>query len=112
MNDDGQPECDQQRRQQIASQGSIQQHVLQGKSGGEHRRHCQQSRKKRVEPKPRRQRENRESRQYDQIAMGEIDQPHDAEDQRQAGGEQRIQASEQNALDDRAEPFEHAQCPK
>ncbi len=32
--------------------------------------------------------------------MGEIDQPHDAEDQAEAGGEQRIEPAEQHALDD------------
>ena len=31
--------------------------------------------------------------------MREIDQPHHAEDQRQAGGEQRVEAAEQNALE-------------
>ena len=86
--------------------------MLQGKAGSEHRRHCKQGREERIEAEPRRQREDRERRQHDQIAMGEIDQPHDAEDQRQAGGEQRIQAAKQNALNDRAEPIEHAQCPK
>ena len=44
--------------------------------------------------------EDREGGQHDQVAVGEIDQPHDAEDQRQAGREQRIEAAEQNALDD------------
>ena len=32
--------------------------------------------------------------------MREVDQPHDAEDQRQAGGEQRVEPAEQDALDD------------
>ena len=36
--------------------------------------------------------------------MREIDQPHDAEDQRQPGREQRIEPAEQDALDDRVEP--------
>ena len=45
--------------------------------------------------------------------MREIDQPHDAEDQRQAGGEQRIEAAEQHALDDRVERSSSiAQCPE
>ena len=36
--------------------------------------------------------------------MGEVDQPHHAEDQRQPGGEQRVEAAEQNALDQCIEP--------
>ncbi len=52
------------------------------------------------------ERQDREGRQHDEVAMREIDQPHDAEDQRQAGGEQRIEAAEQDALDDGVEPVE------
>ena len=33
--------------------------------------------------------------------MRDIDEPHDAEDERQAGGEHGIQAAEQDALNDR-----------
>jgi len=112
LDDDGQAERHQQRRQQIASQGAVEQHLLQGKTCGEHRRHGQQRREERIEPEPRHQRQDRERRQHDQVAMGEIDQPHDAEDQRQAGGEQRVQAAEQNALKDAAKPVDHAQRPK
>ena len=50
-------------------------------------------------------------RSDDQVAMGDIDQPHDAEDQRQAGGEQRIEPADQNALDDDVDPG-HAHIPK
>ena len=49
--------------------------------------------------------------EHDQVAMGEIDQPHDAEDEAEAGGEQRIEPAEQDALDDRVEPV-HAAAPK
>jgi hypothetical protein len=86
--------------------------VLQGKSRGKHRRHSEQRREERIETEPRSQCEDGECGQHDEIAVGEIDQSHDAEDQRKAGGEQRIEASEQSALNDRAEPIEHVQCPK
>ena len=39
--------------------------------------------------------------------MRQIDQPHDAEDQRQAGGEQRVEPAEQHALDDDVEERGH-----
>jgi len=47
--------------------------------------------------------------EHDQIAMGNVDQPHDAEDQRQAGGEQRVEPAEQHALDDGVDPV-HQRC--
>ena len=50
--------------------------------------------------------------EHDQVAMGEIDQPHDAEDQRQPGREQRVEAAEQNALDQCIEPAGHVMTPK
>ena len=40
-----------------------------------------------------------ESRQDDQVAMGDVDQAHDAEDQRETGGEQRVKPTKQYALD-------------
>jgi hypothetical protein len=49
--------------------------------------------------------------EHDQVAMGEVDQPHDAEDQRQAGSKQRVQPAKQDALDDGIDP-DHAAAPK
>ncbi len=36
-----------------------------------------------------------------QVAVGEVDEAHHAERQREPGGEQRVEAAEQDALDDR-----------
>ena len=58
----------------------------------------------RVEAERRDQRQDQKRGEDDEVAMGQIDQPHDAEDQRQAGGEQRVEAAEQHALDDGVEP--------
>ena len=44
--------------------------------------------------------------------MSQVDQPHDAEDQAEARGEQRIEAAEQNALDDDVDEACHAVAPK
>ena len=44
--------------------------------------------------------------------MGEVDQPHDAEDQRQPGREQGIEPAEQHALHNGVEPVDHGQIPK
>ena len=39
-----------------------------------------------------------------EVAVREVDEPHDAEHERQAGGEQRVQPAEEHALDDRVRP--------
>ena len=49
--------------------------------------------------------------EHDQVAMGDVDQPHDPEDQRQPGREQRVEAAQQNALHD-ALSQSTAQSPK
>ena len=59
------------------------------------------------------EREDQEGGEDDEVAMREVDQPHDAEDQRQAGGVERVEPAEQHALDDGVEPGGHrAQSPK
>ena len=50
-------------------------------------------------------------REHDEIAVGDVDQPHDAERQRQADREQRIDAAEQAALDEDVEPLHRRACP-
>jgi hypothetical protein len=49
--------------------------------------------------------------EHDEVAMGEVDEPHDAEDQAEPGGEERVEPAEQDALDDGIEPV-HAAAPK
>ena len=44
--------------------------------------------------------------------MGEIDQPHDAEDQRQAGRVERVEAAEEDALNDGVDPAESCHMPE
>ncbi len=44
--------------------------------------------------------------------MGEIDEPHDAEDQAETRRKQRIEPAEQDALDERVEPDHRAGAPK
>ncbi len=57
-------------------------------------------------------------RQHDQIAMGDVDEPHHAEDQRQPGGEHGVEPAEQDALQDgvhplhRRTPLSPASCPR
>ena len=58
--------------------------------------------------------ENQERREHDHVAMGEIDEPHHAEDQREARREQRVEPAEQDALQHGVEAgiIGRPQCPK
>jgi hypothetical protein len=44
--------------------------------------------------------------------MGDVDQFHHAEDQRKAGGEEGIEAAEENSLKDRVYPIHQEKAPK
>ncbi len=48
---------------------------------------------------------------HDQVAMGDVDQAHDAEDQRKPGGKQRVKPADQNSLNDGVDPV-HASGPE
>ena len=49
--------------------------------------------------------DHREERGEDaEIAVGEVDDAHDAEDERQPGGEERVEPAEQQALEDGVDP--------
>jgi hypothetical protein len=71
-----------------------------------------QRREERVQSECCDQREDQEGGQHDEIAMSEVDQTHDAEDQAEAGGKQRIEPAEQDALDDGVEPVHDRDAPK
>ena len=45
--------------------------------------------------------------EYDEVAMGQIDQPHHPEHEREPGGKQGIEAAQQHALDQCIEPARH-----
>ena len=47
-------------------------------------------------------------RQYGEVAVGQIDDPNHAEEQRQSAGEERIEATEHDPLDDRVDPVHGA----
>ena len=47
-------------------------------------------------------------RQHDEVAVGNVHQPHDAVPEREPDREQRVQAAEQDSLDDGVDPLSHA----
>ena len=48
--------------------------------------------------------------QHREVAVGEVDDAHDPEEQGQPAGEERVEAAEEDALDDRVDPV-HAALP-
>ena len=66
-------------------------------AGGQHDEQCQQ----RVDVERVGQREREEGGEDRQVAVRQVDQPHHAEPERQAGREQRVQPAQQDALDRR-----------
>ena len=57
-------------------------------------------------------REDDVCREDDEIAVREVDEPHDPEDEGEAHGKQGIEATEQHALDDGIEHAGHRLIPK
>ena len=107
---DRQPERDQQGRQDIAPQHPVQDMALQQPAEAEHHRGRDQRGKKGMQTGDAADQQDAEGREHDQIAMGQIDQPHDAEDQAETCREQRVKAAQQDALHDRIKP-DHAAAP-
>ena len=98
LDDDGKAEGDEQRRQDIAAERAVEERVLQRIAEREQHRRRHQRAEERPDAQRLRQRQHDEGRQHDEIAVRQVDEPHDAEDQRQAGGEQRVEPAQHDAL--------------
>ena len=69
-----------------------------------HERHHQDQREERVEPERLHHDDGEERGQDAEVAVGQVDDAHDPEDERQAGGEERVEPAEQEALQDGVDP--------
>ena len=85
--------------------------VLQEPSEPEHHRHRHQSCEEGIEPERGDQHEDQERAEHDQVAMGEVDEPHDAEDEAQTRCEEGVEPAQQYPLHDCVDP-DHAAAPK
>jgi hypothetical protein len=113
LDDDRQPEGDQHRRQRVgAAQREVQHPVLEQPADAEHQRHHHRQRPQRVDGHGVDDRQGDERGHDRQVAVGQVDQPHHPEHQRQPGGEQRVQAAEQQPLDDDVDPGHADRIPK
>ena len=79
LDDDRNAEGDEQRRQQPAAESLIQQSALQRIAKHEHHRQDDGKAQERIEPGVPGDHEGDIGREHDQVAMRDVDQPHDAE---------------------------------
>ena len=111
LNHDGQPERHQKGRQDVVAERTVQSQFLEPPAQQEHGRHGDKRREKRIQPDHSDQHENQIAAHHDQIAVGEVHQPHDAEHEAQPGCEQRVKPAEQHTLHNGVDP-DHAAAPK
>ena len=107
LDDDREAEGHQERRQQIFAERAVEHEPLQRIAEQRHHRHHHDQRSQRPDAEHFCRHQRDVSRQHDQIAMGDIDEPHHAEDQRQSGGEHGVEPADQDALKDDVDPFHH-----
>ena len=77
-----------------------------------HGRNDDEKRRKWVNPEHHRRAQTNVGREDDQVAMRDIDQAHDPENQRQPCREQGIETPEERSLNHRPDPFDHWATPK
>ena len=111
LDDDREPEGDEERRQDVLAEGAVEDDELERPAECEHDRDSDEQRQERTDAERRDDHQDEVGCEHDQVAMGEVDQPHDAEDEAEARGEERVEAAEQHALHDRVEPV-HARHPE
>ena len=70
----------------------------------ERAREHEHERRQRIDGQRGRQRQRHVRGEDRQVTVGEVDEPHHAEAERQSGGEQRVEAADQDALHDRVDP--------
>ena len=99
LDDDRQAERHQQWRQLVA-QREVQQSALQRVAEDRDGRHDDDQRRERTDAERLHGEIRHIGRDHDEIAVRDVDQAHDAKDERQTCGKQRIKPAEQNTLDD------------
>jgi hypothetical protein len=78
---------------------------LQRVADGGHHRHDNDQRGERPDAERLRHDQRDIGGEHDEIAMGDVDKPHHAEDQRQPGGKHRVKPANQHALHNDVDPF-------
>ncbi len=102
------PKVSKQRRQDVPAEHAVEQANLQPVSHDEQHGNGEQRAREAAESEPLSDGEDQEGGADDDIAMREVDEPHDPEHQRQAGREQRVEPAQQCTLQDDIDYGAHA----
>ena len=97
---DRQSEGREHRHQQAAAGAALEHEALQRPADQRHHRRNDQEAEKRLDREAVGQHKERIGGQDREAAVRQVDEPHDAEHERQAAGDQRVVAAEQDALED------------
>ena len=100
VENDRQPEGREHRNQQSAARAALEHQPLERPADHGHEWDHEAKAEKRLHAETISQNEERVSREHRKAAVREVDDAHDAEHERQAAGDERIIATEQNALND------------
>ena len=95
LDDDRQTKGHEQGRQQILAQRMIKQKSLQSVTDDRHQRNDHQQRSQRPDAQGLGGDKRQIGRENDEVAMGDVHEAHDAENQRQARREQRVETADQ-----------------
>jgi hypothetical protein len=104
LDDDREAEGHQQRREDVAPERAIQKRTLEHIAQYRHRGHHHGERGVGAPAGAQHQRYATKGGEHDEIAVRDIDQPHDAEGQRQSHGEERVETAQEHALHERVKP--------
>ena len=96
----GDAEGGQHRHADVGSAHVPDHHDVDQPADGEHHRHDDGNRQERVKTQVLPQREGQKCRQHREGPVGEVDHPHDPEDQRQTRGHQRVERADEQAKDE------------
>ena len=92
------PERDEDYQQDVFPDNALQQIALEGEPGDESDRQDDDRADDGIEAERCRQGQQREASQNDEVAVGDVDEAHDAGAERKTGREKRIKSSQQDAL--------------
>jgi hypothetical protein len=104
LDDDRQCEGDENDQQHVLADDALQQKALQTEAESEGERQHDQRCHHRVEAEQTRQQKQSVAAEDDEIPVGDVDKAHHSGRQRQADGEQRVEAAEHDALKQLVDP--------
>jgi hypothetical protein len=112
LDDDGQPEGHQDRGQDASPEQAVEDQHLERVAERGHDGHDEGQGDERIQPE-RLPHDHREERGQDaEVAVGQVDDAHHPEDEREAGGEERVEPAQQEPLQDGVEPAHRHASPK